>query len=194
VALGETAVGALGAAIGDLHGPEELFLEPVGALVVELLVGGAQVGERETDLLYGVGDRPQQVLARFPRDVGHAWSVALVGAAPAAAAERVPARQLGHDRLERVSDLGGGRAIVRGRGEHGDEQLGERRGGPAGERRRPVGELGEAHLGVARLARAGGAREGLLTGQRVVQRGPEAEDVGGGAHVARDGSHCSGAM
>src|SRR2546427_235161 len=49
VALGELRVRAPRAPVGELDGPEELLLEPVGAVLVELLVGLAEARERDPD-------------------------------------------------------------------------------------------------------------------------------------------------
>jgi len=66
VPVGELRVGALRPAIGDLDRPEQLFLEPVGGGLVELLVGGAQRREREPDLVDCLGEGVEQILTAPP--------------------------------------------------------------------------------------------------------------------------------
>ncbi len=71
MALGKTRVRALGAAVGDLDGAKQLPFQALGALLVELLVGLAERGERDAELFdrrrYGV----EQALASLGCRVGH---------------------------------------------------------------------------------------------------------------------------
>ena len=49
----------------DLHRPEELLLECVRGPLVELLVRLAERCQRDAELVDRVGDRVEQLLARF---------------------------------------------------------------------------------------------------------------------------------
>jgi hypothetical protein len=60
---GELGVGALRAAVGELNGPEQRLLEPIGVVVVELLVRLAQAGECEAEGVGRLGDGVEQVRA-----------------------------------------------------------------------------------------------------------------------------------
>ncbi len=62
VALGEARVRALGAAVGQLDGPEQRLLEPVAGLLVQRLVGGAERGERDRQPVDRLGDLVEQLL------------------------------------------------------------------------------------------------------------------------------------
>jgi hypothetical protein len=71
VAVGEPVVGPLGAAVGHLDGPEELLLEPVGVLLVELLVGVTQRRERDRELIRRGGNVVEELLSGFGGVIGH---------------------------------------------------------------------------------------------------------------------------
>ena len=75
VALGEAGVGPPRAAVGDLDRPEELLLEPVGALLVELLVGVAERRERGAEEIGRLRDAVEQTLPRLLARIGHGLSV-----------------------------------------------------------------------------------------------------------------------
>ncbi len=65
VAGGELRIGPLRAAVGDLHGPEELFLELIGGALIESLVRGSQERERRAELIGRLRDSIEQLLPRF---------------------------------------------------------------------------------------------------------------------------------
>jgi hypothetical protein len=67
VAVRELRVSALRPAVGELNGSEELRLKPVRAVLVELLVRGTEIGEREPDLLDCLGEAVDQLPSRFCR-------------------------------------------------------------------------------------------------------------------------------
>jgi len=71
MARGERGVRALSAAVGDLDGAEELLLEPLGALLVELLVGLTERGERHSELFDRGRYRIEQPLPRVRGGVRH---------------------------------------------------------------------------------------------------------------------------
>ena len=71
MALGEGRVGALGATVGDLDGAKELLLQAVAALFVEHLVGLAERGQGDPELLDGAGHAVEQSLPGVGRGVGH---------------------------------------------------------------------------------------------------------------------------
>jgi hypothetical protein len=75
MALGEARVSALGASVGELHGAEQLLLETIAALLVELFVGVAELGERVGELLDRLGDRIEQALLRVGGRVRHSSRV-----------------------------------------------------------------------------------------------------------------------
>ena len=89
-ALGEAGVGALGAPVGDLDGPEQLLLELVGGPLVEQLVGGAERRERDAELVDRVGDVVEELDPRLFGRVGHQARVGRTRArgAPRAAGAR----------------------------------------------------------------------------------------------------------
>src|SRR5688572_16125921 len=63
MAAGELRVHAPRPPEGALNGPEQAFLELIGALDVQLLVGGAQGRERNSYLLGRLSQRVEQLLA-----------------------------------------------------------------------------------------------------------------------------------
>jgi hypothetical protein len=65
VAAGELGVGALRAAVGDLHRPKALVLESVAAVLVQLLVGLGQARAGEPELVCRPCDGVQQLLPRL---------------------------------------------------------------------------------------------------------------------------------
>ncbi len=71
VAGGELGVDALRAPVGELDRPEELLLEPLGRVVVELLVGLAQIGQRGPELVGRRGERVEHLLPALRRRVAH---------------------------------------------------------------------------------------------------------------------------
>src|SRR5829696_1080081 len=89
VAVREAGLGTPGTAVGDLHGPEQLALEPVGAELVELLIRRAQRRERDPDLLGRVRQRGEQVAAPVAGRICHARQVIR-----AARATKSPRRRL----------------------------------------------------------------------------------------------------
>ena len=69
--LGEAGVGAARPGVGRLDGPEELLLEPVGRVVIELLVGIAEQCQRGARAVGGLGDGVEQLAPGLGGDVGH---------------------------------------------------------------------------------------------------------------------------
>ena len=63
VALGEAGVRAPRAAVRELDRPEELLLQPVAAVLVELLVRGAEGGERLAERVRRLRDGLEQLLS-----------------------------------------------------------------------------------------------------------------------------------
>ena len=59
------------AAVGELDRPEELLLEPVGGLLVELLVRGTERGQRGGELVGRLRDGVEQLPARLGGGVRH---------------------------------------------------------------------------------------------------------------------------
>ena len=71
VALGELGVHSPGPPVGHPNGPKELLLEAFGGVLVELLVGLAQVRQRGPDLIGGRCKSVEQLRSRLCRRVAH---------------------------------------------------------------------------------------------------------------------------
>ncbi|HEY2825696.1 MAG TPA: hypothetical protein VGI83_09145 [Gemmatimonadales bacterium] len=76
VRVGESFVGALRPAEGELDRPEQLVLEAVGQGLVERLVGGAEGGEGDAEVLGSLGRAVGDLLAGIRGAVGHLRCIA----------------------------------------------------------------------------------------------------------------------
>jgi hypothetical protein len=75
MSLRKPRVRALRPAVGLLDRAEELFLEPVRVVVVELLIGRAQLSQRDARSLNRLGEALEQLLSPFRSAIGHAARV-----------------------------------------------------------------------------------------------------------------------
>src|ERR1017187_2968330 len=64
-------MGALGAPVGELSGAKEPIFEPSAGVVIELLVGRLERGQRDGDLLDGNAEIRQHLLPSLSRRVRH---------------------------------------------------------------------------------------------------------------------------
>ncbi len=109
MALGEARVRALGASVGELDGAEQLLLETIAALLVELFVGVAELGERVGELLDRRGDGIEQALLRVGGRVRHSSRVFTClshGGNRPARDEAIGAWQRGSNRVRRGAGNG----------------------------------------------------------------------------------------
>jgi phenylacetate-CoA ligase len=72
VPVGELGVRPLGATVGGLNRPEQRLLQPVGVVLVELVVRLRQGGERKPERVGRLGDGVEQLLPCLLGGVGHA--------------------------------------------------------------------------------------------------------------------------
>ena len=75
VTLGELGVRAPGAAVGALNRAEEVLLEALARVLVELLVGLGQCGERHAELVRSDGEGVEELLPGIGGRVSHTCQV-----------------------------------------------------------------------------------------------------------------------